>query len=189
MFLSKRSLPIILWSILVLVFAATGYLLYQQTHLSRALRRTLVEAVNPDTSSAEREIYLRRALRQIHTKRDWKEFAKLQTAARDTELAEQTQERMSRRLTEDLASLEEKGHSEQLLLLLEQAYQKSHKALPASLQADITQAFHERQQAQQKERAAEAEDRKRYDQQHADALRLMRELRSDLGLPASYVGS
>ena len=183
---SSKTLLVTLGSVLVIVLIGGGYLLYQETHLSLALRRSLIEAVNPTTSSTEREMYLRKALRQIHTKRDWGEFAKLQTAARDARLAEQTQQRMSQRLTNNLSSLAEKGHSEQLLLLLEQAYQKSHRSLPAGLQNDITQAFRERQQAQQQERAAEAQDRKLYDQQHADALRLMHELRSDLGLPASY---
>ncbi len=185
MFFSRRTL-LSLSSILVMFLVSLSYLLYQEKHLSPALRRTLIEAVNPATSAEERELYLRKSLRQIHTKRDWKEFAKLQTAAHDAQLAEQTQERMSKRLTDDLSSLAEKSHNEQLILLMEQAYQKSHQALPPALQSDIAQTFSEQQQAQLKERIEEAQDRKLYDQQHADALRLMHELRSDLGLPPSY---
>ena len=187
MFSSKRTLLIVLGSVLVFVSAVAGFLGYQQTHLSRELRRTLVEAANPVTSPEERELYLRKALREVHTRRDWKEFAKLQTAAHDAQLAEQTQQRMSDRLTDDLSSLAEKSHNEQLILFMEQAYQKSHQALPASLQSDIAQTFSEQQQVQQKQRFAEAQDRRLYDQQHADATRLMRELRSDLGLPRSYL--
>ena len=185
MFSSKRMLLLISGAVLVLLMGM-GYWFYEEDYLSPTLRRTLIEAANPSTSSAERELYLRKALRQVHTKRDWKDFAKLQTAARNTQLAEQTQQRMSKRLTDDLSSLAGESHNEQLILFMEQAYQKSHRTLPASLQADIAQTFRERQQAQLQQRAAEAQDRKLYDQQHADALRGMRELRNDLGLPVTY---
>jgi putative alpha-1,2-mannosidase len=182
---SKAVIVTLIGLLLLAGCAIYGFQYYQWHYLSTDLSRALTAAMDPAGNEKDVDGYLHDARLLVRTKRDATVLHKFETFFAEAKDANETK---NRRFREVLQSLDDtvRGKDYEFyhqLDAIRSSYRQMHVAVPKTLQDQMTAELKEipiRQK--EKKESGDAEDR-RADREQAHAQQLLKELRSDLGMP------
>lgn len=171
-------------TVLVGLLAAvlTWFSLVRQRHLSRDFKTVLVRALVPGAPEEQAAAALVQAGGHLHTRHDREAYAKLQQMVAAATAARTLQAGLGRRLKETQSQLDRELHSDQLMLVTEQAYLRSHRPVPPALAEDVAREQILREQRQYQQRRDDEGTWLALLQQRLEARALAQELRVDVGL-------
>lgn len=166
----------------LLVAVLVGCSIYRQQHLSKDLRGILTGALLPETPDGQVAAAAVRAGGHLHTRRDREIYAKLQQMVAATTTARNLQANLGSRLKATQSQLDRELHSDELMLIAEQAYLQSHRPVPPGLAEDVAREQMRREQKQYQQRRDDESAWLALLQQRLEARALAQELRVDVGL-------
>ncbi len=169
----------VVFLLLIVVVACS---IYRQRHLSGDLRGILTGALLPGTPDSQVAAAAARAGGHLHTRLDRETFAKLQRMVAATAAAQNLQASLGSRLRATQSQLDRELHSDELMLITEQAYVRSHRPVPAGLAEDVAREQILREQRQYQQRRDDESTWLALLQQRLEARALAQELRVDVGL-------